>query len=126
MKISILSLDPFRMWMIMGCLPSFRGEGFYLERFNFMAWYHQYQFAEVTHENFKHLKGKSLPIIQYEIIEEEKKILSVRVKTSEISSEWFNRKYVRLFKGPKELIIVPDQRHTEHLFQRLKRMFNFK
>ena len=89
-------------------------------------WYHQYQYAEVRHDLYPLLKGKSLPIIQYEVTTDNKKILSLKLKLSETVFKWFPKKYCVLYKGPKELIYMPEQKHNLRFMNKIKNLFNLK
>lgn len=78
-----------------------------------MAWYHVYQYAEVDVELYPTLRGKALPITQYEITDDPKKIVSVKVQVAPGNFVWFDRKHVRLYKSGKDLSRMIEKRHNE-------------
>ncbi len=85
-----------------------------------MAWYHIYQFAEIDDPMYPQLKGKALPIIQYEIFESIKRIAAVKVKIKDGQIKWFDRRKckVMLYKGGSDLLKL-EQTHRVSLFKRL-------
>lgn len=91
-----------------------------------MAWYHQYQYAEIKSARYITLRGKSLPIVSYEITDDPKRILAVKLEICRDNFQWFNRSDVTLFKSGVDLITMPEQRHNENIVKRLCRSLNMR
>ena len=91
-----------------------------------MAWYHQYQFAELNHNLYPTLRGKALPIVQYEITDLPKKIVAVKVKIAPGNFAWFDSKHVTLYKSGSDLIVMPEIKYGESIVRRIMRSFGLK
>jgi len=90
-----------------------------------MAWYHQYQFAEVTDLGYPGLKGFALPIVRYEI-REPLHILAVEVQIKDGQTVWFKVAQIRLYKGSKDLINTPEQKSSAGAWKRFLKKMNLK
>ncbi len=89
-----------------------------------MAWYHVYQFAEITHPLYTKLRNKALPISRYEICED--KILAVEVSLRDNMNIWFKRKYVKLYTSSDSLITLPEIQSSKKGFLNLLKSFNLR
>ena len=89
-----------------------------------MAWYHIYQFAEITHPLYTSLKDKALPILKYEICED--KILAVEVCLHDNLHIWFKKKHVNLFRSAKCLATLPEHTGSKKGFLNLLKKFNLR
>lgn len=91
-----------------------------------MAWYHQYQFAEIIDTMYPDLKGIALPIVRYEIKDAPARVVAVEVFIKGGQNMWFTRRQVRLYMGSEELILRPEQRESKKMWERFLRKFNLK
>lgn len=83
-----------------------------------MAWYHVYQFGEVTSNMYPALRRKALPIIQFEITDDPARVLAVKLFTGPGQSMWFNRADIILYRSNSELQIMPDVKIKSNWFRR--------
>jgi len=91
-----------------------------------MAWYHQFQYAEIKNPLYPTLRGKSLPIVSYEITDNPKKIKAVKVMVARENYVWFDCSSVTLFKSGIDLAIMPELRHKENILKRIMRNMGMK
>lgn len=91
-----------------------------------MAWYHQYQYAEVIDPMYPLLRSKALPITRYEI--RDLHILKVEVQLQPGMSKWFSvPSQVRLYKSGSDLLVIPDLKNTNSSkFQKFLKRLNLK
>lgn len=73
------------------------------------------------------LRGKCLPIIQYEIFEKEKKIAAVKVLIKDGQVMWFDRREteIMLYRGGSDLLKIEEQ-YQEPLLKRLFRSLHWR
>lgn len=92
-----------------------------------MAWYHQYQYAEIMMGEYPALRGRALPIHRYEISFDGLHILRVEVEVPGGTTQWFRVPHdVILYKSGKDLITLPETRLSESKWQKLLRRWNLK
>lgn len=103
----------------------FQGLFFYGEN-NFMAWFHQYQFIEVTDSNFPKLRSKALPIVSYEMNHDENKILGVLVNLGPGNNIWFKRDQFRLYKSSSDFIKMTNNSYSTSKFNRFIRSLGLR
>lgn len=89
-----------------------------------MAWYHEYQFAEVRDPLYPRLKGFGLPIIRYEIRED--KIIALELQLKDNQTIWFPREHLILYKCGKDLVTKSEGRGTAKGWKKLLQKFNLK
>jgi len=91
-----------------------------------MAWYNQYQYAEVIDPMYRNLNNKALPIIRFDIVDSEKKVLAVELSFGNNSSQWFEQNQVILYKSGKELIGIGQKKRDIGLFNKISKIFKLK
>ncbi|MBD3321789.1 MAG: hypothetical protein GF350_11900 [Chitinivibrionales bacterium] len=85
-----------------------------------MAWYHQYQYAEIKPgRGYRNLERRALPILRYEIIDQKKRIVQVELFVNKSVSIWIKARHVWLYKSSKDLALLTEQRHENHRLKRL-------
>lgn len=89
-----------------------------------MAWYHIYQHAEIKHPDYPKLRGRALPIIQYEICEH--RVLGVNVQLKDGQSHWFYRPHIMLYKSGKSFLDNLESAVSESLIRKFLRRFNLR
>ncbi len=95
-------------------------------KYNIMAWYNQYQYAEVIDPMYRNLNNKALPIIRFDIVDSEKKVLAVELSFGNNSSQWFEQNQVILYKSGKELIGIGQKKRDIGLFNKISKIFKLK
>ena len=91
-----------------------------------MAWYHQYQYARVTDPLYRNLRNKALPIIQFDIVESEKKIVRVHLSFGNNSSHWFHASQVVMYKSGKDLLKLGHEKRDVNLYNKITKTLNLK
>lgn len=86
-----------------------------------MAWFFQYQYIEVTDQMYPKLKGKSLPIVSYEMNSDETKILGVLVNLGPGNNTWFTREQFTLYKSGVDIAQIHRTKRSISLFNKIKK-----
>jgi len=89
-----------------------------------MAWYHIYQFAEVTDPMYPKLKALALPVMRYEVCDQHILALELKVPTGE--ERWFTIKQVMLYRSDKRFLSMPEQRMSATRWHRFLKFLNIK